>query len=205
VSNPVGFALLGCGQIAKKHAQALNNLSQASLIAVCDPVAEKAQFLGEEYNIPWFTNPHQMIEKTGSSIDVINILTPSGYHCANLLDLVTYKKHFCVEKPLALNLKDADDMIAACEQAGVNLFVVKQNRFNLPIQKLREAIDLGRLGKLVMASAKLRWCRPQSYYEQAQWRGTWALDGGVFANQAPHFVDLLQWLMEMSNQSLLKE
>ncbi|NET72041.1 MAG: Gfo/Idh/MocA family oxidoreductase [Sphaerospermopsis sp. SIO1G2] len=193
--NQVGFALLGCGQIAKKHAQAIENISQARLIAVCDPIIEKAQSLGEEYQVPWFTNPHQMMEKIGNDIHVVNILTPSGYHCANLLELVTYQKHFCVEKPLALNLKDADDMIAACEKADLHLFVVKQNRFNLPIQKLQEAIVQERLGKLVMGSAKIRWCRPQSYYDQAKWRGTWALDGGVFANQAPHFIDLLQWLM----------
>jgi predicted dehydrogenase len=96
---------------------------------------------------------------------------------------------------MALTLSDADRMIAACDAAGVKLFVVKQNRFNVPVVKLRESIDCGRFGKLVMGTVRVRWCRPQTYYSQDAWRGTWALDGGVLANQASHHVDMLEWMM----------
>jgi predicted dehydrogenase len=100
-----------------------------------------------------------------------------------------------VEKPMALTLADADRMIAACDIAGSKLFVIKQNRFNVPVVKLRQALEAGRFGKLVMGSVRVRWCRPQAYYDQDSWRGTWALDGGVLTNQASHHVDMLEWMM----------
>jgi predicted dehydrogenase len=194
--HSIGFALVGCGQIAQKYASLLkDHLAEAKLVAVCDIAPEKAQTLGEKYAIPWFSNTHQMMTQLGDKIDVISVLTPSGYHCKNVLELARYGKHLCVEKPMALTLKDADAMIEACKQAGIYLFVVKQNRLNLPIQKLKQALNQGRLGKLVLGSICLRWCRPQSYYDNDKWRGSMALDGGVFANQASHFIDLLQWLM----------
>lgn len=194
--NKIGFAILGCGHIAHKHAKAIvNHLELATLVGVCDLVADKAQQFGNTYEIPWFTDIEEMISQIGDKINVINILTPSGYHCSNTLQLVPYGKHLCIEKPMALTVEDADKMIEACNKANIKLFIVKQNRFNLPIQKLHSAILEGRFGKLVMGSVRVRWCRPQSYYDKDSWRGTVALDGGVFANQASHFVDLLQWLM----------
>src|SRR5205814_6206791 len=106
-----------------------------------------------------------------------------------------YKKHIMVEKPMALTLTDADRMIAACDQAGIKLFVVKQNRFNVPVMKLREALEAGRFGRLVLGTVRVRWCRTQAYYDQDAWRGTWALDGGVLSNQASHHIDVLEWMM----------
>nr|HPQ42503.1 Gfo/Idh/MocA family oxidoreductase [bacterium] len=100
-----------------------------------------------------------------------------------------------VEKPMALTIDDADDMIHACDRAGVRLFVVKQNRYNRPVQKLRQALESGRFGRIVMGTVRVRWCRRQDYYDQDAWRGTWALDGGVFTNQASHHVDLLEWML----------
>jgi UDP-N-acetyl-2-amino-2-deoxyglucuronate dehydrogenase len=100
-----------------------------------------------------------------------------------------------VEKPMALTLDDAENMIRACDQAGAKLFVIKQNRFNVPILKAREALDAGRFGRLVMGTVRVRWCRGQDYYDQDPWRGTWALDGGVLTNQASHHVDMLEWMM----------
>jgi UDP-N-acetyl-2-amino-2-deoxyglucuronate dehydrogenase len=100
-----------------------------------------------------------------------------------------------VEKPMALTLKDADRMIEACDRAGVKLFVVKQNRYNLPVQKLKTALDQGRFGKPVLGTVRVRWCRDQAYYDQDDWRGTWAMDGGVLTNQASHHIDLLEWCM----------
>jgi predicted dehydrogenase len=138
---------------------------------------------------------HQMMRKMGQQIDVVNILTPSGDHAAHTIAMAAYGKHLVVEKPMALTLSDADAMIRACDKAGVKLFVVKQNRFNLPVKKLREAQLSDRFGKMVMGTVRVRWCRTQEYYNQDSWRGTWAQDGGVFANQAIHHIDLLQWIM----------
>jgi predicted dehydrogenase len=193
----IRFAIVGCGRVAPKHAGNLTEgkIRDAALVAVCDVKPEKARAFGEKYRVPWFTDMHQMMKEMGGSIDVVNILTPSGDHAQNAIDLAAYGKHLVVEKPMALTLEDADRMITACDRANVRLFVVKQNRFNLPVTKLREALDQGRFGKLVMGTVRVRWCRTQAYYDQDPWRGTWQHDGGVFANQAIHHVDLLQWVM----------
>jgi predicted dehydrogenase len=128
-------------------------------------------------------------------IDVICILTPSGLHAEQVIQLAPFKKHFVVEKPMALTLESADTMIRACDSNGARLFVVKQNRFNVPVQKLKEALNAGRFGKLVLGTVRVRWCRTQSYYDADSWRGTWAYDGGVLANQASHHIDLLEWML----------
>jgi len=190
------FALVGCGRIAKKHAEILaKQLPDAELTAVCDTVAERAEAYGRKYNVPFFTNMHEMMKKAGDRIDVLNILTPSGNHAENTVALAPYGKHIVVEKPMALTIDDADSMISACDRAGVKLFVVKQNRYNYPVQKLRAALEEGRFGKLVLGTVRVRWCRDQKYYDQDSWRGTWRYDGGVFTNQASHHVDLLEWMM----------
>ncbi|KJS35656.1 MAG: oxidoreductase [Rhodospirillaceae bacterium BRH_c57] len=191
------FALIGCGRIARKHAEILGKglIPDARLGAVCDIVPERAKELGESYGVPWFTDMHVMAEEMGLRIHVISILTESGLHARHCLELVRYGKHIVIEKPMALTLEDADEMIRACAQAEVKLFVVKQNRYNVPVQKLREAFDAGRFGRIVMGTVRVRWCRTQAYYDQAPWRGTWSLDGGVFANQASHHVDLLEWFL----------
>ena len=128
--------------------------------------------------------------------DVVGILTPSGYHAEQAIAVVRdFRKHVVVEKPMALRLQDADNMIRAYDIAGVRLFVIKQNRYNLPVMNVREALETGRFGKIVMGIVRVRWTRHQHYYDQDKWRGTWALDGGVFANQASHHVDLLEWML----------
>jgi UDP-N-acetyl-2-amino-2-deoxyglucuronate dehydrogenase len=191
----LNFALVGCGRIAKRHAEllGLNQVPNARLAAVCDLVESKARLTGEQFAVPYFTDMHQMLSRV--SADVVVILTESGNHARNVVDLAPYGKHIVLEKPMALSLNDADEMIQACDAAGVKLFVVKQNRFNLPVVKLREALEQNRFGKLVMGTIRVRWCRKQEYYDQDQWRGTWALDGGVITNQASHHIDLLEWMM----------
>jgi len=134
-----------------------------------------------------------MMEST--DVDVAVVLTESGRHARHVIELAPYRKHIVVEKPMALTLPDADAMIQACDRAGIRLFVVKQNRFNVPVVKLRQALDAGRFGRLVLGTVRVRWCRDQAYYDQDPWRGTWALDGGVLTNQASHHVDLLEWIM----------
>ena len=127
--------------------------------------------------------------------DAVAVLTPSGMHAEHTIRLAKHRKHIIVEKPMALTLDDADAMIRACDEAGIRLFVIKQNRFNVPVQKAREALDNGRFGKLVLGTVRVRWCRPQHYYDQDSWRGTWKYDGGVLTNQASHHVDLLEWML----------
>jgi predicted dehydrogenase len=189
------FALVGCGRIAKRHAELLGygQIGGARLAAVCDCVPEKARRVGERFSVPWFTDMHKMMQSI--SVDLVSVLTESGRHAEHVISLAQYKKHIVLEKPMALILADADAMIRACDQAGVKIFVVKQNRFNTPVLKLREALERGRFGKLVLGTVRVRWCRTQSYYDQDAWRGTWALDGGVLANQASHHVDLLEWML----------
>jgi len=189
------FGLVGCGRIAKRHAEllGLGQIGRATLGAVCDVDAAKARAFGERFDVPWFASLDDMM--TGAAIDAVTVLTPSGMHADNVVALAPYGKPIIVEKPMALTLIDADRMLAACDAAKVELYVVKQNRFNLPVVKLREALEAGRFGKLVIGTIRVRWCRRQDYYDQDAWRGTWALDGGVLTNQASHHVDLLQWIM----------
>ncbi|WP_419168987.1 Gfo/Idh/MocA family protein [Halobacteriovorax sp.] len=193
----IKFAIVGCGRIARKHAGNLgeNKIPGARLTAVCDIIESRAKEYGEKYNVPWYTDMHNMMKCENENIDVIDILTPSGDHAKNTVDLAPYGKHIIVEKPMALTLHDADTMIEACDKHGIKLFVVKQNRLNLPVKKLREALEAERFGKMVMGTVRVRWCRDQEYYDQDSWRGTWKHDGGCFANQAIHHVDLLQWMM----------
>ncbi len=192
----LNVALVGCGRIAVRHAELLGSgaVTGARLAAVCDVQPERAQEIGRKYGVAAYADMHAML-KAEKNIDVVAILTPSGHHARHVLEAVVYKKHIIIEKPMALTLDDADAMIEACDHHGVKLFVIKQNRFNLPVQRLREALEQGRFGKLVMGTVRVRWCRRQDYYDQDAWRGTWEHDGGVFTNQASHHVDLLEWMM----------
>lgn len=191
----LNFALVGCGRIAKRHSELLGEqqISGARLAAVCDAMPERARAIGERFSVPWFDDMHQMMRT--ASIDVVVVLTESGRHAEHVIALAPHGKHIVVEKPMALTLADADQMIRTCDQHGVKLFVVKQNRFNVPIVKTRAALEAGRFGRIVMGTVRVRWCRPQSYYDQDPWRGTWALDGGVLTNQASHHVDMLEWML----------
>lgn len=191
----LNFALVGCGRIAKRHSELLGHgqIDGARLSAVCDIVAGKAQAIGEKFEVPAYTDMHEMMRR--EAVDVVVVLTESGHHAKHVVELAAHGKHIVVEKPMALTLDDADAMIRACDAAGVRLFVVKQNRFNVPVVKARQALEEGRFGKMVLGTVRVRWCRTQQYYDQDAWRGTWALDGGVLTNQASHHVDLLEWMM----------
>ena len=193
--STLNFALVGCGRIAKRHSEllGLGQIRNARLVAVCDLVREKAEKMAATFSVPHFTDMHEMMRT--ANIDVVVVLTESGRHAEQVVALAPYGKHIVVEKPMALTLDDADAMIRACDEHRAKLFVVKQNRFNVPVVKLREAVEAGRFGKLVLGTVRVRWCRHQAYYDQDSWRGTWALDGGVLSNQASHHVDLLEWMM----------
>ena len=191
----LSFGLVGCGRIAQRHASLLgeDQIPGGRLAAVCDVAPEKAEALGAKFKVPAYTDMHQMMDQ--ANVDVAVVLTESGHHASHVIQLARHRKPIIVEKPMALTLGDADRMIEATLTIGVPLFVVKQNRYNLPILRVREALEAGRFGRLVMGTVRVRWCRTQDYYDQAAWRGTWALDGGVLANQASHHIDVLQWMM----------
>ncbi len=189
----IRFGLLGCGRIAKRHSDLLgsNHIEGAGLVAVCDPVCARADALAAKFGVPAHYDIDAFLAQ--KDIDAVAVLTPSGMHAAHVIACAKAGKHVVVEKPMALRLQDADDMIRACDEAGVKLFVVKQNRFNVPVAKAREALDAGRFGRLILGTVRVRWCRDQAYYDQDAWRGTWAYDGGVLTNQASHHVDMLEW------------
>ncbi|MGD9922186.1 MAG: Gfo/Idh/MocA family protein [Pseudorhodoplanes sp.] len=197
MKETLGFALLGCGRIAQRYSYIFANdqLPGARLVAVCDAQRSRVDKLAGRHQVPAYVDLREMMEERKADIDIVCVLTESGKHAEHAIELAPFGKHLVVEKPMALTLEDADRMIAACDRAGIKLFIVKQNRYNLPVRKLREALDANRFGKIVMGTTRVRWCRRQNYYDQDAWRGTWAFDGGVFANQASHHVDLVQWCL----------
>ena len=189
------FAVVGCGRISERHLQALaSEHINAELIAVADINEERARNKSEKYHVPYYRDCHEMM-KRHPEVDIIDILTPTGYHAENVIDIARYGKHIVVEKPMALKVSDCEEMIKACNTHGCRLFIVQQNRFNKAVQAARSALERGQFGKLVLGTVRVRWMRYQSYYEQDAWRGTWALDGGVMSQQASHHLDLLQWFM----------
>lgn len=191
--HKVRFGLIGCGRVAPRHAQSLVELPNTELVAVADVIETRAQHFYNEYGPEAYTtNYHDLLAR--EDIDVVTICTPSGMHAEIALDAIAAGKHVLVEKPIALKTSDADRMIAAAAEAGVKLCVVLQNRYNPPMQAARAAMREGRLGRVMLGSATVRWFRPQEYYED-DWHGTWAMDGGALMNQSIHHVDALSWLM----------
>lgn len=188
-------AIVGCGRIAVRHSELLgnNHIDGAKLVGVCDVSEKKAALLGAKYGVSYFLDMHVMMKSLKP--DLVVVLTESGKHPDHVCALAPYGANIIVEKPMALALNDADRMISACKKNNVELFVVKQNRFNVPVQKLKSVLEKNHLGKVFLGTVRVRWCRTQEYYNQADWRGTWAMDGGVLTNQASHHVDLLQWIL----------
>ena len=191
----IKFGVIGCGRIAKRHLDLLggNQIEGAELVAICDNDPVRLEAARQRHNVAAYDSYNDML--ANPAVEVVTVLTPSGMHAEHVITAARAGKHVVVEKPMALRLEDADAMIAECDRARVKLFVVKQNRLNVPVVKARQALDAGRFGKLVLGTVRVRWRRDQSYYNQDSWRGTWAQDGGVLSNQASHHVDLLEWFM----------
>ncbi|NUR20852.1 MAG: Gfo/Idh/MocA family oxidoreductase [Gemmatimonadaceae bacterium] len=189
----VRIALVGCGRISVNHFDAYRKVDGLQLVAVCDVVEDRARAAAQANGVPAFTSYEEMLH--GVACDAVAICTPSGLHPQLGVIAAKLGKHVITEKPMAISLAAADELVQACDAADVHLFVVKQNRLNPPIQLLKRAIDKGRFGRLYLANTTVRWTRPQEYYDQAPWRGTWEFDGGAFMNQASHYVDLIQWLV----------
>lgn len=193
--DTLNFGIIGCGRISSRHAQALQELQKTAdvkLVAACDLVESRAQHIVKTYGGTAYINYQEVLARP--DIDVITICTPSGLHSQMGQEAARAGKHVLVEKPISLNLADADALIETCDQSGVHLCVVLQNRFNPPMRDLRKVIDDGLLGRPLLANATVRWYRPQEYYEDG-WHGTWALDGGALMNQCIHHVDALRWLL----------
>lgn len=187
------FGLIGCGRIARRHVDVIRSLEEAELAAVCDVVEERVEKFAKEFGVKGYMSADEMLQN--EKLDVVNVLTPSGNHAETVFDIVGKVRNIIVEKPMALRLDDADRMIEICDHSKTKLFVVQQNRYNIPVIKLREAIEKKRFGKFVLGSVRVRWMRHQEYYDQDDWRGTWAMDGGVLTNQASHHIDLMVWMM----------
>ena len=186
-------ALVGCGRISRNHVEAIKLIDGLDLVAASDTNEERATELAAPLGIPAYKSYETMLAEV--DCDIVAIATPSGLHPAHGVLAARAGKHVVTEKPMAISLKGADELVKACDEAGVHLFVVKQNRLNAPIQRLKQAVDKGRFGRLYLANCTVRWSRPQDYYDQAPWRGTWEFDGGAFMNQASHYVDLIQWIV----------
>ena len=193
VGRDVRIALVGCGRISGNHFDAFRKIKGIQLAAVCDSVEDRARAAGEANQVPFFASYEEMLRVV--DCDAVVIATPSGLHPQHGVLAAKAGKHVITEKPMAISLAAADELVRACDSAAVHLFVVKQNRLNPGIQLLKRALDKGRFGRIYLANTTVRWTRPQEYYDQAPWRGTWEFDGGAFMNQASHYVDLIQWLV----------
>ena len=185
------FAVIGCGRIAPKHAESIVALEEAELVAVCDIVPEKAQAFADKYGAKPYTSYEEML--ANEDLDVVTIATESNLHAPIGIAAARAGKHVMVEKPMAMTLESADELIRTCKEAGVKLAVIHQNRFNKSIKLMHKALEEGRFGNLTHGQATVRWNRDDNYYAQAPWRGTKLQDGGVLMNQSIHNIDLLQW------------
>lgn len=190
----IRFAVIGCGRISNNHLAALKAHSeQAELVAVCDVDAAARAAAATGSGARPYGSIRDML--AGERPDVGVLATPSGLHPNQAIELATAGVNVMTEKPMATNWADGKRMVTACDQAGVRLFVVKQNRRNATLQALKRAMEQGRFGRIYMVNVNVFWTRPQAYYDSAKWRGTWEYDGGAFMNQASHYIDLLDWLI----------
>ena len=193
--------IIGCGRISPSHIEAYaNNKDRITLEAACDIDLQRAKTLADQYkkNIPnsdvqCYSDYKKML--TEMQPDIVSIASESGTHPEIAINCLNSGVHVICEKPMALSTQDADRMISAARNSGKKLAVCFQNRFNAPVQQLRNAIEIGRFGRLLNGMIQIRWNRGPAYYAEAPWRGTWAQDGGTLMNQCIHGIDLLQWMM----------
>jgi UDP-N-acetyl-2-amino-2-deoxyglucuronate dehydrogenase len=190
----IRFALVGCGRISANHFEALErHQDRAELVAVCDIDPDALAKAEARTGAPGFRTLDALL--SGSDPDIVILSTPSGLHADEAIQVAATGRHVMTEKPMATRWRDGKRMVQACDQAGVHLFVVKQNRRNATLQLVKRAMEKKRFGRIYMVNINVFWARPQSYYDSAPWRGTWEFDGGAFMNQASHYVDLLDWLI----------
>jgi len=194
LGRPIRFALVGCGRIAVNHIAALKqHADRTQLVAVCDTdPAALAQAVASS-GAKGYAKLDDLLRD--SDADIVVLATPSGLHPTQTIRCAEAGRHVMTEKPMATRWEDGKRMVAACDAAGVHLFVVKQNRRNATLQLLKSAVEKKRFGRIYNVAINVFWQRPQSYYDSAKWRGTWEFDGGAFMNQACHYVDLIDWMI----------
>jgi len=185
------FALVGCGRIAQRHAEHIAR--NGKLAAVCDIIKEKADMLAAACGATAYYNIDDLLQEE-TNLDIVAVCTPNGLHAAHSIKILQAGKHVLCEKPMALTVTDCQAMINASEKAGKSLFVVKQNRFNPPVQAVKKLLDEGRLGRIYSIQLNCFWNRDPAYYKDS-WKGTMALDGGTLFTQFSHFIDLLYWMI----------
>lgn len=193
-SKPLHVALIGCGRIAGHHCRALKEVSGVRLVAVCDLETAKAEAYAGEYGVPAFASYRQMFADM-PEIDVAAVITPSGMHFEHGLEMLgEYGKHVIMEKPTFMRPGQLIEAYRAADKARRKIFPVFQNRYNKAVRRVKRALEAGELGDVRIVAVRVRWCRPQRYYDMAPWRGTFSHDGGALANQSIHHVDLIRHL-----------
>lgn len=194
IGRKIRLAVVGCGRISEKHFEAIaRHSADIELVAVCDSSREALEAAVARTGARGFLDLEDLVGK--SDADAVVLCTPSGLHPAQAIAVARSGRHVITEKPMATRWHDGLEMVKACDDAGVHLFVVKQNRKNATLRLVKDAMDRRRFGRIFMVNINVFWSRPQEYYDSASWRGTWEFDGGALMNQASHYVDLVDWLV----------
>ena len=191
MSTALKFGIVGCGRIAHRHAEHIQ--AMGVLLAVCDTDSDKARSFGEKYKVKYFKGLEEMLAAC-PEIEVVSICTPNGLHAVHSITALKAGFHVLCEKPMALTVSDCSSMINAAERANKRLFIVKQNRFNPPVEAVKKLIDDGKLGKIYSVQLNCFWNRNDDYYKNS-WKGTKDMDGGTLFTQFSHFIDLLYWFV----------
>ncbi|MGH1337116.1 MAG: Gfo/Idh/MocA family protein [Aureispira sp.] len=186
------FGIVGCGRIAQRHAKHIKNTKGIELAAVCDIIPERAETLGDAYQAQAFDSIEALL--AGSEVDILSICSPNGWHASHSMSALKAGKHVLCEKPMAISVYDCGEMIKAAEKANKRLFIIKQNRYNPPVEAIKNAIDQGQLGRINSVQLSCFWNRNEDYYKNS-WKGSRNLDGGTLYTQFSHFVDLLYYLV----------
>ncbi len=193
MSQPLRLGIIGCGRVAFHHIDMLAGVEGIKLVASCDMNEEKAKSHAQKGGSQAYTDYHQMLDK--ENLDIVVVATPTGAHYEHVKDILNYKPvNILLEKPMVLRVAHGLELNALAASKGVRIFPVYQNRFNKAVQRVKSALLNGELGDVVLATVRVRWCRPQRYYDLAAWRGTFAMDGGAHVNQGIHYVDILRYL-----------
>jgi UDP-N-acetyl-2-amino-2-deoxyglucuronate dehydrogenase len=194
VDRRIRIGVVGCGRISTNHFKAIEaHKDNLQLVAVCDNDPAALAAASGKYQVAGYNSLNELLAK--SEVDLVALCTPSGMHPTQAIMTAQAGRHVMTEKPMATRWNDGLRMVRACDEAGVHLLVVKQNRRNATLQLVKRAMEKGRFGRIYMATINVFWSRPQSYYDSAAWRGTWEFDGGALMNQASHYVDLVDWLV----------
>ncbi len=190
----IKIAIIGCGRISGHHCRAIRNIKGLEIAAVCDLAEEKSLIYSKEFNVPSFTNYRKMFEQV-PDIDTVVIASPSGMHFEHSMEVMSvFKKNIIVEKPTFMKPSEVKLAYECARENDLHIFPIFQNRFNKAVQKVKQALNDGLLGDIHLLSVRVRWCRPQRYYDLSEWRGTYAMDGGALTNQGIHHVDLIRYL-----------